>query len=43
MKRVFIIHGWGGNPETEWIPWTKKQLEKKGFQVEVPEMLTSQK
>lgn len=37
-KRVFIIHGWGGNPQEGWFPWMKKELEKKGFNVEVPAM-----
>ena len=37
-KRVFIIHGWGGSPNSEWLPWLKKELEKKGFEVFVPEM-----
>ena len=38
MKRVFIIHGWGGNSEEGWFPWLKKELKEKGFQVEVPDM-----
>src|SRR3989338_1240751 len=33
MKRVFIIHGWYGNPEEGWFPWLKKELEKRGFKV----------
>lgn len=37
-KKVFLIHGWGGNPENAWFPWLKKELEKKGFKVIVPEM-----
>lgn len=37
-KTVFIIHGWGGNPEEGWFPWLKKELEKKEFHVEVPLM-----
>lgn len=37
-KRVFIIHGWGGNPEEGWFPWLKKELEKNGFSVFVPAM-----
>jgi hypothetical protein len=36
MKRVFIIHGWGGSPEEGWFPWLKSELEAKGFQVVVP-------
>lgn len=37
-KKVFIIHGWSGNPEEGWFPWLKKELEKKGFHVEIPSM-----
>lgn len=36
MKRVFIIHGWGGNPEEIWFPWLKGQLEARGFLVTAP-------
>lgn len=38
MKRVFIIHGWGGYPHEHWLPWLKRQLEKRGYQVEIPSM-----
>ena len=38
MARVFIIHGWGGNPEKEWFPWAKKEIENLGFEVIAPEM-----
>jgi len=37
-KRVFIVHGWGGNPDEGWFPWLKKELEKRNFKVEVPAM-----
>jgi len=37
-KRVFIIHGWGGSPKGCWIPWLKKELEKRNFRVEAPSM-----
>lgn len=33
MKRIFLIHGWGGSPEKGWIPWLKRELEVKGFEV----------
>lgn len=36
MKRVIIIHCWEGYPEYCWYPWVKKELEMRGFQVEVP-------
>jgi len=38
MKRVFIIHGWGGFPEEAWFPWLKKEMETRGFEVQVPKM-----
>lgn len=37
-KRVFIIHGWDGYPEEGWFPWVKKELEQKGFKVQIPAM-----
>ena len=37
-KKVFIVHGWGGTPEEDWLPWLKTQLEEKGFTVFVPQM-----
>jgi predicted alpha/beta hydrolase family esterase len=38
MKKVFIIHGWGSNPEREWMPWLKSKLEDRGYDVYVPAM-----
>lgn len=38
MKRAFIVHRWDGTPKSDWYPWLKKELEKKGFKVEVPTM-----
>lgn len=37
-KRVFIVHGWGGFPAEGWFPWLKAELEKRGFDVQVPAM-----
>lgn len=37
-KQVFVIHGWGGNPNSDWLPWVKNQLEQRGYTVFVPEM-----
>ena len=42
-KRVFIIHGWEGNPDHGWYPWLKKGLEGKGFEVHVPAMPDTEK
>ena len=38
MKRIFLIHGWGGSPEEGWSPWLKSQLEQRGFEVHAPAM-----
>lgn len=38
MKRVIIVHGWDGYPEEGWFPWLKRELEKKGFVVIVPQL-----
>jgi uncharacterized protein len=38
QKRVFIIHGWGAAPDSDWLPWLAKNLKERGFLVEVPEM-----
>ena len=37
-KRVFIIHGYGADSESNWFPWLKEQLEEKGFVVQVPSL-----
>ena len=38
MKKVYIIHGWEGTPENNWLPWLKKSLEENGFEAIVPAM-----
>jgi hypothetical protein len=38
MKRVFIIHGWGGFGGEGWQAWLKVELEKKSFKVVAPDM-----
>lgn len=42
QKRIFIIHRWDGAPSKDWLPWVKAELEKKSFEVIVPEMPNSQ-
>lgn len=37
-KRVFIVHGWGGSPNNDWLPWLKTILLKKNYDVKVPFM-----
>ena len=40
MKNAFIIHGAWGTPEENWFPWLKKELEKIGYTVTVPQFPT---
>ncbi len=37
-SRVFIIHRWGGNPNTDWYQWLSNALKGKGFDAFVPIM-----
>jgi len=43
MKKVIIVHGWGGNPNNHWFPSVADSLKQEGFQVEVPEMPNTNK
>lgn len=38
MKKVYLIHGWGGSSEEVWFDWLKQELPKKGFEVEAFDM-----
>ncbi len=38
MKRVVIVHGWGGGSNNDWLPWIKTELEKMSYEVLVPDM-----
>lgn len=38
MKKVYIIHGWTGNPEEGQLKWLREQLTQKGFEVIAPAM-----
>ena len=43
MKRVFIVHGWGGSPDTNWLPWAAEELRTQGYEVSVPAMPDTEK
>lgn len=36
MKRVVLVHGWGGGPEDGWFPWLKNELGQEGVEVIAP-------
>lgn len=38
MKRVIIVHRWEGGSHNDWRPWLKTELEKMGYEVQVPDM-----
>lgn len=38
MKNAIILHGIGSNPNEFWFPYIKKGLEKKGYQVSIPQL-----
>ncbi|MFA4983402.1 MAG: alpha/beta hydrolase [Candidatus Micrarchaeia archaeon] len=37
MKNAIIIHGTEGYPGENWFPWLKRELEKEGYKVAVPQ------
>jgi len=43
MKKVFVVHGWGGTPKEGWFPWLKDSLEKKHFKVIILKMPNTEK
>lgn len=40
MANIFLIHGAYGNPDENWLPWLKEELEKLGHNVYVPKFPT---
>lgn len=40
MKKALILHAWFQTPESNWYPWLKGELEKKSYEVWVPELPT---
>lgn len=38
MKNYIILHGSFGSKDGNWFPWLKKELEKKNYNVDVPQM-----
>jgi predicted alpha/beta hydrolase family esterase len=40
MKHALILHAWYDHPNTQWYPWLQKELEQKGYVVNIPELPT---
>ena len=38
MKRAYIIHRWGGDSTSDWVPWLREELEEKGITAVAPDM-----
>lgn len=38
MPRVFLVHGWEGNPKNHWFPWLERELRARYFEVYAPSM-----
>lgn len=38
MKTVIILHGTLGSPDSNWFQWLKKELERKGLTVWLPQL-----
>ncbi|KKQ98096.1 MAG: hypothetical protein UT23_C0005G0019 [Candidatus Woesebacteria bacterium GW2011_GWA1_39_12] len=37
MKKALILQGWYQKPDKHWYPWLKKELEKRGYEVYLPD------
>ena len=40
MRKALVLHAWYATPTSDWYPWLKVELEKKGYEVWVPELPT---
>jgi predicted alpha/beta hydrolase family esterase len=38
--KALILQGWFQNPEANWYPWLKKELESRGYDVFLPDLPT---
>jgi len=34
MPKVFLVHGWEGNPNNSFFPWLRSELESRDYEVE---------
>lgn len=40
VKKALILHAWWSKPEDNWYLWLKEELEKRGFEVSLPDLPT---
>ncbi|MEK6917957.1 MAG: alpha/beta fold hydrolase [Nanoarchaeota archaeon] len=38
VKKIYLVHGWGGSSQEPWFNWLKKDMEKKKFEVHAFDM-----
>ena len=39
MTKIYLIHGWGGTPNSEgWFGWIRIECKKRKIELEIPEM-----
>ncbi len=38
MKKALILHGWEGTSKSHWLPWLQAELEKKWYEVIIPDL-----
>jgi uncharacterized protein len=38
MKKVIIVHGYGETENSFWYPYLKRELENKGYEVNIPNL-----
>ncbi|PCI21280.1 hypothetical protein COB64_00150 [Candidatus Wolfebacteria bacterium] len=41
-KRVILVHGWEGDPQSHWFPWLTNELNNRDFDVISPVMPNSE-
>ncbi|MFH1789768.1 MAG: alpha/beta fold hydrolase [bacterium] len=40
--KILLIHGYGGQDKENWFPWFKAKMEKKGYEVLIPNLPNSE-